>query len=236
MHTTVGCLRSIASAIDCLAACIIATLGLQLDLRKAGYNQLETHSREKQLTPLQSKAWMCIKRHAMQAGPAGWLMWTLEYRNMLVHRGRRLWLSILQDGPVLGSKGEPLLVERHLLAQDPLRSDVEMLLDVGRPHVLTEDATVTLHGVMDSTEKFLDRTCRLLGSIWRARRSKPSLLAQPASLWPKGASKATASFDGYRPGSTVPSPKALTGDLILKRRMLAAALFDHQRAEWPMFD
>ena len=48
------------------------------------------------------------------AGPAGWFDWLLNFRNMLVHRGRRLEIGqFLPREPVLlDGRGQPVLRAR----------------------------------------------------------------------------------------------------------------------------
>ena len=90
-------------------------------------------------------------------GPAGWLDWTLQFRNMLVHRGRRIEIGqFVPRTPVLyGADGQPVPRVRVVthLARDPSRSDVEVFLDADQPSppVLTEDAEQTLRGIFAST-------------------------------------------------------------------------------------
>ena len=56
-------------------------------------------------------------------GPQGWLDWTLDFRNMLVHRGRRIELcQYLPITPVLlGADGQPVPRARRVahLPRDP---------------------------------------------------------------------------------------------------------------------
>jgi hypothetical protein len=83
-------------------------------------------------------------------GPRGWLDWTLDFRNMLVYRGRRF-----EDGqflprtpPLFGADGQPLLRARRVthLPRDPGRSDIEVFVDTPWTMVLGEESESTLQG------------------------------------------------------------------------------------------
>jgi hypothetical protein len=91
---------------------------------------------------LRTKLQRIVNEIAVRAGPNGWLEWANGYRNMLVHRGRRLNQHMLVPRQsLLRADGSPIVRTDvvHLLTRDPERSDVETLVD-GLVGTLTEPA------------------------------------------------------------------------------------------------
>ena len=139
---------------------------------------------------------------------------------------------------IVGPDGRPVIRTDviHQLPRDPGRSDVEMFLDGVHAPVLTENAAMTVLGVLESTLLVVREGGCLLLDVWRGRRSDPALLAQPREQWPAGPSTVAAGFDGYAPGSIPYSPTQLRTDATLIRRMEAASLGDAARGAWATFD
>ena len=82
--------------------------------------------------------------------------WTLDLRNMLVHRVHRIELGqYLPITPaLLGPDGNPApraCCVSHL-PRDPGRSDIEVFVDTPWNMVLHEEGTQTLRGLMNSTQ------------------------------------------------------------------------------------
>lgn len=174
-----------------------------------------------------------------EGGPGGWLEWAIDFRNMLVHRGRRAeaWQIIPRESPILDSRGRPILRAETIqhLPEDPARSEVEVLLG-GKELVLAENAQATLEGILASATHVVASICGDLVSLWRQRRTDPDLLRQPPSQWKKGASARSTGFAGYRPGSTPYDPGLLMASPLFARRLLGAALDDAHRDLWEGFD
>jgi hypothetical protein len=63
------------------------------------------------------------------AGPKGWLQWTSDYRNMVVHRARRHRLTLIDPYEDPNLKGRPLAKIIGLMARSPSRTDLEDLED-----------------------------------------------------------------------------------------------------------
>jgi hypothetical protein len=103
-------------------------------------------------------------------------------------------------------------------------------------HVLTEDGTTTLDGVMASAPALSGTTAAALLDIWRRRRAEPALLVQPKEQWREGRSSATRGFAGYKPGSVPLSRDVLVSDDSFVRRLRSAAIDDDGRKKWPTFD
>jgi hypothetical protein len=105
------------------------------------------------------------------------------------------------------------------------------------PLVLTEDATQTLGGLLESTKAVIGETARLLIEVWRWRRNNPQILTQPAAQWPNGpATTPTSVFQGYAPRSRDISSSMAPVHPIVMRRFLAASLDDASRSQWDAFD
>ena len=173
------------------------------------------------------------------AGPGGWLDWMYDFRNMLVHRGRRLVMMQLRGRtPALFAPDGSRVVRLealHHLPSDPGISDVEVMLSE-KPPVLTENAATTLAGLRDTVVGVCDKTCVALLELWRARRANPQVLAQPRKQWPDGPALTAARFEGYHPGSLTYQPRVYYSHIATGRRMRAAALDDDQRQRWVLFD
>lgn len=243
----VGTLRALAGALDCVAGTIVGVLALPTTIQRAsfaglrkelGQCALPTGVGEKMQCDFAAKLEEAIER----AGPTGWLEWTLAFRNMVIHRGRRIEIGqIVPRVPRLyGPTGEPVPRMRRVthLPRDPMRSDVEVLLQTqGHPSVLAETVEDTIPGILRSTTNLIDAVGALLLSIWIQRRANPTVLLQPRAQWPYGvAGQPTIQFSGYRPNSSGFAPDVLVSDGIVQQRMRAAALMDDQRAQWNDFD
>lgn len=240
----VGFIRAIAGALDCFGASVIGVTAVRANLLRADLDRARralaavagTGAGEQ----LQAQFRVALEALIQRVGPPGWLRWVVDLRNTLIHRGRRLQMSELRPVPsgIVGFDGRPVIRTDviHQLPRDPGRSDVEMFLDATHPPVLTESAAMTLLGVLDSTLRLIDEGGVLLLDVWRTRRSNPTVLPQPREQWPSGASKATAGFEGYAPGSMPYDPSQLRSDAILYRRMIAASLGDAALPAWANFD
>ena len=181
-----------------------------------------------------------LEASILSAGPTGWLDWTLDFRNMLVHRGRRLEHGqVLRRTPVLlGPDGEELLRARRVghLPRDPARSDVEVLLEGNTRFLLTEEAGRTLNGLIGSTRNLIEALAEELLTLWHWRRVHPDALPPPAAQWKDGPAHNSTGFNGYAPGSLGLEPGMGITHPITARRIRAAALDDTDRPQWSKFD
>lgn len=229
-----GFFRAIGSALDCLGGAIIGVLGLNFALR---YNDIGNARRalekiKNPLTPgeqLQAAFKDFLESQIKDSGPEDWLVWVDQYRNMFVHRGRRITLSELVPREVLlyDAKGQPiprLRSELHL-AKYPDRSDAEAFIrsDV----ILNEGAESTLAGVFKSTSELLEAVCARLASIWQERRKNPSLIEQPPAQWKPNMKP--CNFAGYDQTALPMSASALTSNPVVLHRMIASATVDQYR-------
>jgi hypothetical protein len=251
MHI-VGMARALCAALDCLAGAVIGVLAIPTPILKADLNDIKQFftkigqgKTDGERAQVQFHA--NFKEVIATVGPNGWLDWVLAFRNMLVHRGRRLFNGqFVQKEPTLyGPDGHPLLRARRLtfLPRDPIRSDVEVWREsptgLHNPLdllVLGEDAGQTLGGLLESTKALIRDTAKLLVDGWNWRRDNPQILPQPVAQWPKGAATQVSVFQGYAPRPRDLPP--MTGILhpIVSRRFRAAALDDASRTQWNTFD
>jgi hypothetical protein len=173
-------------------------------------------------------------------GADGWLDWALAFRNMLVHRGRRIEVGqFFPRQPMLyGPDGKPVPRVRVInhLPRDPGRSDVEVFLQPTDSPVLTEDAEQTLDGLLKSTTSLVEAVAAELLGLWKWRKANPDKIPQSAAQWPNGASTESGSFAGYAPGSFNYSPSMMMTHPVVVHRMRAAALDDKARQQWKTFD
>jgi len=249
MHV-VGVARALAGALDCLAGTIIGVVALPHPILKADFDRVRRHFRK--LTAnvgsdgerVQAAFADKLEQLINLAGPPGWLDWELEFRNMLVHRGRRIELGqfIPREPMLFGPSGEPIpriRVVTHL-PRDPGCSDVEVLLESSKvsvlTSVLTEDADQTLRGLFESTKLLIEDIAHALLEVWNWRRTHPSSLTQPREQWPGGLSAKSTGFPGYAPGSYQYTPNLGMTHPVIARRMTAAALYDKSRSQWETFD
>jgi hypothetical protein len=241
---TIGFIRAVAGALDCFGASVVGVGALKTSLLHADLDAAwktlarvnGTSASDCAQANIRDQLDAALKR----AGPPGWFKWTVDLRNTLIHRGRRLQLSELRPMPsgLVLPDGNPILRTEVIpqLPRDPGRSDVEMFLDTADPPVLTENAATTLRGILESTLRLVAEGGEILLRLWRTRRANPSLLLQPREQWPNGASVVTTGFRGYSPDSVPYDPNHWRSNELLIRRMKAASLGDKERAAWARFD
>jgi len=232
-----GFFRSIGSAFDCLGAAIVGVLGLSVNLRFADMNNARAVLKKLLDDGTAGGQFKIEFRDFLEdvikkCGPEDWFDWTIQYRNMFVHRGRRLMMNHLTGRlPVLyDTRGFPIprMTTTFHLAKHPDKSDVEATI-LG-PTMLNEDAAVTLEGIVKSSRDLLEVACERLVSLWNERRKEPALIPQPISQWNTTAKK--CAFRGYKP-ETPPLPmQVFITNPNFYRRMLASSMDDAHRSLW----
>ncbi len=234
MHQA-GMIRAIASALDCFAGVIIGVAALPQSILKADFKQARAvlariDGSASAGAKVQAGFAVRLERGIAATGPLGWLDWTLDLRNMLVHRGRRMELGqYLPITPVLlGPDGNPAPRARRVshLPRDPGRSDIEVFIDRPWEMVLHEEESVTLKGLMHSTVHLLETAASDLLDVWRWRRAHPHDLRQPMDQWRSGPSKQSTGFEGYAPGSLPLEPSMGIMPPKTARRFHSAAVDD----------
>lgn len=239
-----GIIRALASTLDCLAGVIIGVAAMPLGILRADFGKVRAvlakiDGAVNAGANMQAQLAAQLEAAIAAAGPQGWLDWTLDFRNMLVHRGRRIELGqYLPVEPVLfGADGQPVPRARRVshLPRDPGRSDVEVFLDMPWNTVLHEEGQRTLQGLMNSTTQLVQTMAPHLLNLWQWRRNHPGDLRQTAEQWKNGPSTQSTGFNGYAPGSLVLEPSMGMMHPITARRFHAAALDDQARPQWATF-
>lgn len=232
-----GFFRAIGSSLDCLGAVIIGVLGLDTSLRRSSINIAE-----KVLTNVKSTSDPGIQLQLdfrtffegikKSSGPEDWLEWADQYRNMFVHRGRRLTSNHVhpREPRLYDAAGQwiPRATSTLHLAKYPDKSDAEAFIRLDM--VLEEDAEKTLNGVFQSCRELEEHVCNRLLSIWEERRKDPSLIEQPTTQWADNKLR-NCKFNGYAPVAASSISDSMTGNPVLFRRMLAAAADDAHRSK-----
>lgn len=240
-----GLIRALASALDCLAGAIIGVAALPQSILKADFGGARSRlgkasGRADDGTKMQAQFAARLTANIAAAGPDGWLDWTLDLRNMLVHRGRRLELGqfVPRTPTLYGADAQPVLRARRAahLPRDPGRSDIEVFLDTPWTLALSEEDGRTLQGLIASTEALLETTAQDLLELWVWRRANPKALIQPKAQWQNGRSTRSTGFDGYAPGRLQLAPGMGMTHPVVARRFRAAALDDPARPQWAGFD
>ena len=183
MHVA-GITRALSAALDCLAGVIIGVIAIPAPILTAdlGRKIREFFTKIGQGTTdgerVQADFYRRFSEVIASVGPDGWLQWALDFRNMLVHRGRRLESGqfVPKLPQIYGPDGKPVLRSRRLtyLPRNPSMSDVEVwretpmtsMRDPLEVLVLAEDATQTLGGLLDSTESNDKRNCEASSSTY----------------------------------------------------------------------
>ena len=232
----VGLVRALASALDCLAGVIIGVAALPRNIFRADFQRTRRALKNTSLAQKQKDFASNLEGKIVAAGPAGWLDWTFDYRNMVVHRGRRLELGQRVPGSVYTAHGTRSACRVTHLPRDPARSEVEVFLDSPQALILTEEEEVTLSGLLQSTTSLLEATAEDLCDLWCWRKQNPTALPQPKEQWEEPSRAATA-FNGYAPGThPLDASAAVVLHPTLKRRFCAACLSHADLANWSTFE
>lgn len=232
-----GFFRAIGSSLDCLGAAIIGVLGLPAPLRKSDIISAEkalaritaANSQGEQLQ-LDFKAF--LESVKQRSGPEDWFEWTMQYRNMFVHRGRRIIYNQMKPREVLLLDHLERIIPRATsslhMATHPDKSDAEALIQ--NRIVLNEDADVTFNGIFASCRNMLEVVTENLLSIWRERRANPTLIEQPADQW--SSLFKPCKFTGYTPNAEPLGADTMISHPVLRHRMLSASVDDAHRGLW----
>jgi hypothetical protein len=245
----VGVARALSGALDCAAGTIIGVMALPMNILKADFLGVMRHFERRPAPATEGETYQHefgqrLIRIISQAGPTGWLDWLLNFRNMLVHRGRRIEIGqFVPRLPFLRDpRGRPIIRANVItqLPQEPDRSDVDVHLEPNIAPVLTEDVRQTLGGAMGSVRTLIEALAEQLGAAWDWRKANPDALHQPRTQWPRVGREARADrpqpFGGYAPGTHAYEPSQLMIHPGTAQKLAAASLFDHQRHQWQAFD
>ena len=235
LHLT-GLFRAAGTIFDRLASAIVIVAALDLRARRAAWGDVTPHlerRRERWSGRPNPRLNLCERYpSAVAAGPPGWIAWLLDYRNAMVHRGRRLKMFEVaaEESEILDRTGRAFLRARRSprLASHPGVSDVECFgMGADTFPVLEEDAEVTLTGMFLSVKGLVEELCSGLIDVWQTRRSDPELMPQPVvEQWPNLELQPRHEFKGFAPGSMPFNPSSWRLAPGMVRRMQAAALMD----------
>ena len=238
-----GVTRSLSSALDCLAGVVVVIIALPSNVLRSSFTRLRSDlSRmlkkdESLLTDyekIHAGFAQLLEKSIAQLGPKGWVEWLLNYRNMLVHRGRRIQMGQIVPLDIVTPDGIPVPKQIIHLPLDPGRSDVEVLRNLNGldSALLAEDAGTTLGGLISSASGLVEVIAKELHSIWTWRRGDPRRMTQPQEQWLE--SVTTSEFEGYQPGEFDISFRQGLAQAhpIMARRLRAAAVDDQNRPLW----
>ena len=240
MHSA-GFFRALGSALDCIGGVLVGVVALPVPIHRADLGDArkaieEELKKGRDPNTWRSKTRQCLDEIEAAAGPAGWLPWASRYRNMLVHRGRRLNQHMLVPRPsLLRADGTPNVRTDvvHLLTRDPERSDAETFVD-GLINTLTEPAELTVGELFKSALFFIEGVSRHLLETWEVRRASPAALRQPRQQWPS-VPRSPTGFKGYDPGRVEVSADAALMGGSWPRRLRAASFAAGTKTNWPAF-
>ena len=241
-----GVLRALASALDCLAGSIIAVCAVKTKMKRAGFTGLRSHLRKKaylldthtknKSIEVRNRLLERLELMIAECGPPQWMEWMLDFRHMLVHRGRRMEITAPEPAsPVYNPHGQfARWSENDHLPRDPSLSDIEAILSLDElgKIVLAEHAEETLSGLLDSTTKLVRSVSDALLEIWILRRKEPDAIQQPFTKhWFPAEEKEVTTFTGYFECDPV-SPDAIKANQRFLRRIQAAAADKTSLSAW----
>jgi hypothetical protein len=205
----VGVLRAVGSTLDTLAGVVVGGFHADLVMADLGLFQplvpgadypgpdvrgkLKLPATVLDTNDPQGNLLRATRSSLLAAGPSGWLNWTLWSRNDLVHRSTRSLFMLLVNDDTLARPmpRQPKYSEVHAMRTGNTYEDVH----------LTQDALVTLSGVLESVNAAVVGTMMACTGLWDERRAHPDTITQPAIQWKTGANPPATDFVGYRPGS-----------------------------------
>ncbi len=237
-----GFFRAIGSTLDCLGATVIGVLALPCrkskslrkgDIRLAQEALTNLIDLGTSGSKLQIDFRDFFEKVKVASGPKDWLEWADQYRNMYVHRGRRILFTKTSPKKNLFYDSNELLIPRHEstihLGKFPDRSDVEAFIK-SEEVILNEDAEITLSGIFKSCRELNENICEQLLSIWKERRNNPSLLEQPQAQWDDKIKN--CDFTGYDSNAEKIDMKLINSHPNILKRMRSASVFGSQRKFW----
>ena len=242
-----GVARALSSALDCLAGTIVAIIALPLPVLTTGFKSVRRHLAENCSKDSSSRSdnkhptahfSEDFERLIAQSGPQGWVDWLLDYRNMLVHRGRRIQIGQLVPSDVLGPDGLPARpMQVTHLPRDPGQSDVQALRDLDGLNgvLLAEDVGTTIDELIKRASSLAEVVAEELHRIWTRRRNSPDSTRQPREQWQE--KDRAVEFSGFKPRefNLEFSTSTVLMNPILAKRLRAAAVDDSNRHRWDEF-
>jgi hypothetical protein len=233
-----GALTSgLQAAFDCLAATAIGVLRVPVSLKRAQITQIDdlTLAHFKPPSPDLDRAWRDwtkLVEHHKTAPPVGWWQWLAASRHQRVHRARQNRVHIQRvredDQPqVLLLTEDPGAVNAQVarfdihLRRRPHLADMEDFVLAPDPNDLwlAEPAEVTVAGVFDAANEFVEEAAHFLMAWWRYADKWRRCFPPPAGRAWEPEKALGASFDGVAPRTTPFRPATGMGYPTLGRRL-----------------
>ncbi|MGW4651358.1 hypothetical protein [Kitasatospora sp. NPDC004289] len=227
--------RAVGSVMDNLAGLVIGVAGLSTKIVRADISHLNLDKPSPKGALPEGMPGRAVQlklvgelRDAINEGPEDWLPWLDHMRNTLVHRARRLTITIQDPRQAAGFL--------HPLCQAPDWTDAEAIARSGRPlaDCLTEDATVTMRGALLTAVNVTRLCASAAARTWADRRTTPDLITQPQQQWPQLANGRQTNFKGWDPNQL---PKFAPNSSMLMHpsralRIKAGLFTDEARPQW----
>jgi hypothetical protein len=168
--------------------------------------------------------------------PDGWLEWSLEMRNMLVHRPRRLWF--ITTDLVDPSSGDATKGWSYMLPRSPEWSDVEIWRGASQiqDNFVLQESSVILNGVLLNASALIETLSTELSKLIFLRRGNPDSLTQPVEQWRKTVlpdQSNAGQFHGFGSPWILNNTEAITVSQMDHARFKSASFFDADaRMRW----
>lgn len=228
------------AAFDCLAATAIGVLRVPVPLRRAQITQVAdlTAAQFSPSTPDMRRAygdWTKLMTHHKAAPPQGWWDWLAASRHQRVHRARQNRVHIqrvreddapqmvvLADDPA-GVNAQTARFDIHLRRR-PHLADMEDFVLAPDPSDLwlAEPAEVTVAGVFDAANEFIEEAAQFLLAWWLYADKWRSCFPPPAGRCWHPAQTLGPSFDGVAPRTAAFHAAAGVAYPTLARRLSVA--------------
>lgn len=225
-----GALRAWGSALDCVGGCIIGVAGLPSGLVKADLDSaLKAVTRQSPGNPVLAQLQADLEQAELSAGPTGWRDWLLGMRNTDVHRGRR---TVTWAGTYDGNEVTDFTVR---LPIQPNLTEVDAIVQAGGVIAATFAAPLAdmLNEIGKTVGTYVNGTCRVLATLWSARRASAGLLPQSPQQWRQPPGLITPPvFRGFpNLAQTASQITSLGVSVEGERRLRAAALLNLDQAD-----
>lgn len=230
-----GLLYALASTLDCLAAVIIGIVPLPLPIKTASFRKTR-RCIERSEAPECATATGRLKDIFDKTDREGWVDWMLDYRNTLVHRGRRQQFNELESASaIVTPSGLPARSRaRRYLPSKPALSDIEAFLAANSEDefALREDACQTLRGLLDRETRLVEGVVAVLLEVWRERKDEPTRHQPFVKQWPVSKVGDVCGFTGFERSRSEMTGESILANPTLRRRLAASLVDDSRRHEW----
>lgn len=235
MHLA-GFFRSVASALDCFAACVAIVHGCAHDVLRIQHKDIvPSHSKLKWTD--QQRAALDNLHHMSRDKIAGdWIDWASKVRNTYVHRPRRLMYSAPRLKHALHLSPDHatgFLNVQHFLPSQPHLTEVQQWREPSKKPTLSETAQTTTRLCADALVRYLRAGFEALCTTWTDRVSGKLMIEQNAQAqWPDILKPTPSEFEGFAPDDVPLNPEAIMGNEELLNRLRYAGVLDADRQFW----